>query len=129
MENEMSNGKFEVDVSALNLDQNTLDSIESAINKIVLEEVSSLPGFRFKPRLFGPPGHTQGIIYRPPGGWERTPTLPGGIGTMMYGVVIQEAIASGDLSKMKIVEQEAEIFLKGAEVIKGALDDLNKKLG
>lgn len=45
-----------------------------------------------------------------------------------YGVAIQEAIASGDVERMRQVAQEAEAWLKQAEEIRPALEALRAEL-
>lgn len=47
----------------------------------------------------------------------------------LYGVVIQEAIESGDAGRMKAVAQQAEDFLKQADEVRAALGDLKKAIG
>lgn len=46
-----------------------------------------------------------------------------------YGVAIQEAINSGDQSRMEQVARDAEEYLKNAEDVRAALPDLYKLLG
>jgi hypothetical protein len=46
-----------------------------------------------------------------------------------YGVAIQEAIASGDRTRMQQVRQDAEKFLKQAEEVREALAKLDQHLG
>ena len=58
-------GKFEVDVSALELSSKELDALDRSIQKAVL---SHLVGMETKvdiARSWGPPGHTAGIYIVP----------------------------------------------------------------
>jgi len=48
--------------------------------------------------------------------------------TSMYAVALQEAVKSDSLERMRLLEKEAEIFLKQAEVVKGELQKLDSKL-
>jgi len=55
-------GKFEVDVTALDLSEKELIGLEQAINKAVLGKLATTASI--KPdigRVFGRPGHTQGL--------------------------------------------------------------------
>jgi len=57
-----SKGKFEVDVSDLDLSTKELASLELAINKAVLSRLGASSKLRANDaRVWGPPGHTQGI--------------------------------------------------------------------
>jgi len=117
----MSEGKFTVDVTALDLTEDALDALEAEINKIVLDEIASVNKLRLTPRIIGRPGQTRGFIYHP------TDTLnPGPI--LVYGTAMQTAGGSGDLARMKLLVKEAEHFLEGAEIIKSELANLNKML-
>ena len=45
-----------------------------------------------------------------------------------YGEAIQQAVASGDLAKMKAVAKEAAAYLKAQAKIPAALDKLNAEI-
>jgi hypothetical protein len=45
-----------------------------------------------------------------------------------YGVAIQEAIASGNLSKMKEVSRQAEAHLQNADKVSAALQVLKEEI-
>jgi hypothetical protein len=47
----------------------------------------------------------------------------------LYGVPIHDAIASGDVGKMKEMAQQAEAYLKQADEVRSALADLQKAMG
>jgi dihydrodipicolinate synthase/N-acetylneuraminate lyase len=47
----------------------------------------------------------------------------------LYAAAMQEAVKSGDSGKMKEVAQQAEDYLKQADEVRSALDDLNKAIG
>ena len=54
-------GKFEVDVTALQLAPKDLAGLDKAIQKAVLSHLVSIDTKAAFPRIFGRPGHTQGI--------------------------------------------------------------------
>jgi Domain of unknown function (DUF1843) len=45
-----------------------------------------------------------------------------------YGVAIQEAIASGDTARMRQVARESEEWLRQAEEVRGALEQLRGEI-
>jgi hypothetical protein len=47
----------------------------------------------------------------------------------LYGVPIHDAIASGDVGKMKEMAQQAEAYLKQSDEVRAALADLHKAMG
>jgi len=113
----MSEGKYTIDVTALDLSEKALNALETEINKIVLDEIASVNGLRLSPRILGRPGHTRGFIYQP------TDTIkPGPI--LVYGTAMQDAGGSGDLARMKLLAKEAELFLENAKIIKSELANL-----
>lgn len=122
----MSDGKFHVDVSALNLDDETLDRIGSQISKTVLSHLAD-DKRAISSRILAYPGHTDGIIIRP---WlddlDGIKPVPAPI--PLYGVIIQEAVASGDLSRMKAVKAQAEQYLATAKDVEAELGNLRKSM-
>lgn len=54
-------GKFEVDVTALKLAPKDLAGLDKAIQKAVLSHLVGLDAKAAFPRIFGRPGHTDGI--------------------------------------------------------------------
>ena len=117
----MSKGTFEVDVSALDLKSDQLDRLEVKINAIVADAIAA-QGFKNPPtRIWG--GHgTRGIRYIPDGG------LLGRTAIKPYGVVIQEAIKSGDATRMKAVLSETKDYLKHADEVGAALKQLKSAI-
>lgn len=57
-------GKFEVDVTALNLGAKDLAALDKAIQKAVLAQLISSDSKVAPLRIFGSPGHTSGIYIR-----------------------------------------------------------------
>jgi len=127
----MSNGKFLVDISTLNLDGKTLDKIGERISNAVLSHLADDDRSLTSRLLTRPPGHTDGLIVEP---------FLGSIGDLqidnpagpalaaMYGVVIQEAILSNDLTRMQMVKEQAEKHLDMAVTVKKELAALQKQI-
>jgi len=127
----MSNGKFVVDISTLNLDDKTLDRIGERISNVVLSHLADDKRSLTSRIITRPPGHTDGLIAEPFLGSFGDLQIENPAGpalAAMYGVVIQEAILSNDLTRMKMVKEQAEKHLDMAVDVKKELGNLRKQI-
>jgi len=123
----MSNGKFLVDISALNLGDDALERIGDRLRGVVLGHIAEIPS-AITSRLVIDPGRTDGMHVRPYLGTLDSSRADRPAMSAMYGVVIQEAILSNDTTRMSAVREQAEEYLSQAQAIKKELVVLRKAL-
>jgi hypothetical protein len=124
--------EFHVSLRGLNLKPDVEKRIETAIRRVVLEEVAKIdnqgdlhivPLERFPSAIGGPHGGTMGIVAEA----VSAATPRSGV-VVLYGVPIRDAIRRGNLAEMKRLAAQATDLLEKEGDLKEALAELKRAI-
>jgi hypothetical protein len=124
--------EFHVSLRGLNLRPDVEKRIETAIRRVVLEEVARIdnegdlhivPLERFPTAIGGPHGGTMGIVAEAVGAAAARSGA-----AVLYGVPIRDAIRRGNLAEMKRLAAQATEVLEKQGDLKEALAELKRAI-